>query len=53
MKHLFRGLTAATMLLASAAYADTTLKLVEVITSPERTKVLQGLVNGYEAKTPA
>jgi len=52
MKHLFRGLTAATMLLASAAYADTTLKLVEVITSPERTKVLQGLVNGYEAENP-
>ena len=37
------------MLLASAAHAQTSLKLVEVITSPDRTEVLQGLVDEYEA----
>ncbi len=36
-------------MLANTAYADTNLKLVEVITSPERTVVLQGLVDQYEA----
>lgn len=50
MKRLFTGLTTAAMLMASGAYADTTLKLVEVITSPERTEVLQGLVDKYEAE---
>ena len=49
MKHLLKGLAAAAMLMGSAAYADTDLKLVEVITSPERTKVLQALVDEYEA----
>lgn len=52
MKRLLTGLCTATMLMASTAYADTTLKLVEVITSPERTKVLQGLVDNYEADNP-
>ncbi|MEW7009292.1 MULTISPECIES: ABC transporter substrate-binding protein [unclassified Lentilitoribacter] len=52
MKRLLTGLCAATMLMASAAYADTTLKLVEVITSPERTKVLQGIVDKYETDNP-
>ncbi|EKF18143.1 extracellular solute-binding protein [Nitratireductor pacificus pht-3B] len=37
------------MLMASTAHAETTLKLVEVITSPERTEVLQGIVDAYEA----
>jgi multiple sugar transport system substrate-binding protein len=52
MKTLLKGLSAAAMLMASTAYADTTLKLVEVITSPERTEVLQGIVDHYEAANP-
>lgn len=49
MKHLLKGIAAAGMLMGSTAYADTTLKLVEVITSPERTETLQALVDEYEA----
>jgi multiple sugar transport system substrate-binding protein len=52
MKNLFKSLTAAAVFMGSAAYADTTLKLVEVITSPERTVVLQGLVDQFEADNP-
>lgn len=52
MKKLFTGLSAAAMLMATASYAETTLKLVEVITSPERTEVLQSLVDQYEAANP-
>lgn len=52
MRHLFKGIGIATMLMATSANADTTLKLVEVITSPERTEVLQGIVDGYEAANP-
>lgn len=37
---------------ASAARADTTLKLVEVITSPERTDTLKGIVSDFESKHP-
>jgi multiple sugar transport system substrate-binding protein len=37
------------MLLASSAYAETNLKLVEVITSPARTETLRALVDKYEA----
>ena len=49
MKSLMKGLGLAIGLSGSAAYADTTLKLVEVITSPERTEVLQAMVDEYEA----
>lgn len=52
MKTLFTGLSAAAMLMASASYAETTLKLVEVITSPERTEVLQSIVDEYELANP-
>lgn len=52
MNKLFTGLTAAAALIGSAAYAETTLKLVEVITSPERTEVLQGIVDDFEANNP-
>ncbi|MGB3280802.1 MAG: sugar ABC transporter substrate-binding protein [Pseudorhodobacter sp.] len=52
MKLLLSGISATAMLLATASYAETTLKLVEVITSPERTEVLQGIVNQYEADNP-
>ena len=48
MKHLTTGIIAATMLMGPAAYAQN-LKLVEVITSPERTEVLQGIVDDFEA----
>jgi multiple sugar transport system substrate-binding protein len=52
MKKLLTGISAAVMLMASASYAETTLKLVEVITSPERTEVLQGMVTQFEADNP-
>ena len=52
LKRLFGTLTASAMLMASTAFADTTLKLVEVITSPERTVVLQQLVDEFEAANP-
>ncbi|RDU96722.1 ABC transporter substrate-binding protein [Trinickia dinghuensis] len=34
------------------AHADTTIKLVEVLTSPERTETLQGLVASFEKNNP-
>ena len=34
----------ATVLMSGTALADTTLKLVEVITSPERTETLKSIV---------
>lgn len=49
MKHFLQGLAMASVLMGSTAYADTTLKLVEVITSPERTETLQALVDEFEA----
>ncbi len=52
MRRMLTTLSTATILMASGAYADTTLKLVEVITSPERTEVLQGIVDSYEAANP-
>lgn len=47
-------LTAALMsaLMAGTALADTTLKLVEVITSPERTDTLKSIVSEFEAANP-
>ena len=47
-------LTAALMsaLLAGTALADTTLKLVEVITSPERTETLKSIVSTFEEANP-
>ncbi|MDI7861996.1 sugar ABC transporter substrate-binding protein [Rhizobiaceae bacterium n13] len=49
-----RLLTAAifTSLMAGTALADTTLKLVEVITSPERTETLKSIVSKFEAANP-
>ncbi len=38
--------------LAWPAEAETTLQLVEVITSPQRTEVLQGMVDQFEAGHP-
>lgn len=44
--------TVAALLAAGTATADTTLQLVEVITSPERTKTLEGIVARFEAANP-
>ncbi len=41
-----------TALMAGTAFADTTLKLVEVITSPERTETLKTLTAKFEAANP-
>jgi multiple sugar transport system substrate-binding protein len=43
---------AACLLLSRMAAADTTLKLVEVLTSPERTETLKSLVAGFEKRNP-
>ena len=42
----------AALLLAPHAQADTTLKLVEVITSPERTETLKDIVKTFETANP-
>lgn len=49
-----RLMTAALMtaLMSGTAFADTTLKLVEVITSPERTETLKSIVAKFEAANP-
>ncbi len=52
MKRLVTGLSVAAGLVATTALAETNLKLVEVITSPERTAVLQGIVDEFEANNP-
>ena len=41
--------TAMSALLGGSALADTTLKLVEVITSPERTATLKEIVATFES----
>ncbi len=51
LKRLLLGATAC-LLLGAPARADTTLKLVEVITSPERTETLKGIVDGFEKSHP-
>lgn len=40
------------VLMTGTALADTTLKLVEVITSPERTETLKQIVKGFETANP-
>ena len=42
-------ISAALAVLAAPAQAETTLQLVEVITSPQRTEVLRGMVDQFEA----
>ncbi|MCW6508933.1 ABC transporter substrate-binding protein [Lichenifustis flavocetrariae] len=44
--------TALTLVGLAPAAADTTLKLVEVITSPERTETLKEIVAGFEKANP-
>jgi multiple sugar transport system substrate-binding protein len=48
--YLFAGLAA--LLIAGPARADTTLSLVEVITSPERTETLKQIVKTFEDANP-
>src|SRR5271167_4179784 len=45
-------LLAACVVSAAQARADATLKLVEVLTSPERTETLQSLVKTFEKQNP-
>ena len=52
MKRLLLATTLAVALTAGPAVAQTKLQLVEVITSPQRTEVVQKLVDGYEAANP-
>ena len=52
MKKLITSLIAAATLISGSVSADVALKLVEVITSPERTKTLQSLVDQYQQAHP-
>ena len=51
MKRLLASVGLMALVLGSAAEAET-LKLVEVITSPERTEVLKGMIDGFKAQNP-
>jgi multiple sugar transport system substrate-binding protein len=42
----------AALCVAAPAWSDTTLKLVEVLSSPERTETLKGLVREFERRNP-
>jgi multiple sugar transport system substrate-binding protein len=52
LKIVAGSLLGACLFTAAASRADTTLKLVEVLTSPERTETLQGLVSAFEKQNP-
>lgn len=52
MKKFIMALTATVAMSALPALAETKLKLVEVITSPERTKTLTTMVDAYEKANP-
>ena len=53
MKKSVLGLTIASLaLLTNPAFADTKLKLVEVLTSPARTETLKEIIGAYEAAHP-
>lgn len=52
MKQLLTGVSLAAMLLSGAAHAETTLQLVEVITSPQRTEVLEVMIAKFEEANP-
>lgn len=52
MKRLLLASTMLGALAASPAWAQVKLELVEVITSPQRTEVLQGIVDDYVAANP-
>ena len=52
MKQLLTGVSLAALLLTGTAKAETTLQLVEVITSPQRTEVLEGMIAKFEEANP-
>lgn len=52
MMRTFAAAALAAVLMTGTALADTTLKLVEVITSPERTETLKSIVKGFEDANP-
>ena len=52
MKKILLALTASVSMIVSPVLAETKLKLVEVITGPERTKTLQKMVNSFESNNP-
>ena len=52
MKRLLTGVSFAAMLMSGTAQAETTLQLVEVITSPQRTDVLEGMIAKFEKANP-
>ncbi|HET9391703.1 MAG TPA: sugar ABC transporter substrate-binding protein [Steroidobacteraceae bacterium] len=45
-------IAAVCLLLTAPALADTSLKLVEVLTSPERTETLRSLIDSFEKRNP-
>jgi multiple sugar transport system substrate-binding protein len=52
MKQWIAGTAMAVALLAGQAGAETTLQLTEVITSPQRTELLKGMIARFEAANP-
>jgi len=52
MKRWIVGTAMALGLIAEQANADTTLQLTEVITSPQRTELLKGMIAKFEAANP-
>jgi multiple sugar transport system substrate-binding protein len=52
IRRLFLAAAAGVGLLAGGAHAETTLKLTEVITSPQRTEFLKGQIAGFEQANP-
>jgi multiple sugar transport system substrate-binding protein len=52
MQKLMLGAAMALIVAAGQAAADTTLNLTEVITSPQRTELLRGMVDKFEAANP-
>lgn len=52
MQKLIVTTALAVVLLAGQALAETTIKLTEVITSPQRTEVLKGMIARFEAANP-
>jgi multiple sugar transport system substrate-binding protein len=52
MKHLMTGASLAAIMLTGTAQAETTLQLVEVITSPQRTEILEGMIAKFEEANP-
>jgi multiple sugar transport system substrate-binding protein len=52
MKHLMTGASLAAIMQTGTAQAETTLQHVEVITSPQRTEILEGMIAKFEEANP-